>query len=283
MTTLDDDGALHRFDRDTGVDLVDRDGATCVYETRIDPGWWIIAGPNGGYLASMLLRSMVEAVGDPARAPRTQTSHFIARAQVGPARIVTRIERSGRSLSNVTARLEQDGKLIALSLGALGAARDGEAPRFQDLRMPEVPPPQRVPLRDTEDGPKFEFRSRYELRPVFTQASPALDSAAVTGGWIRLAAPRPPDALLVSALSDAWPPAVFAKMPPRPESRGVPTVELTVHFRAPQVVAGLLPDAYALARFATRTSRDGFLEEDGEIWSEDGVLLAQSRQLALFA
>jgi hypothetical protein len=34
--------------------------------------------------------------------------------------------------------------------------------------------------------------------------------------------------------------------------------------------------------FRTRTAREGFLEEDGEIWSADGTLLAQSRQLAIF-
>ena len=36
-----------------------------------------------------------------------------------------------------------------------------------------------------------------------------------------------------------------------------------------------------LARFRTRSSIEGFLEEDGEIWSRDGRLLVQSRQLSL--
>ena len=42
-----------------------------------------------------------------------------------------------------------------------------------------------------------------------------------------------------------------------------------------------LPPDWVLGRFSTRTARDGFLEEDGEIYSRDGRLLAQSRQLAL--
>ncbi|MGH2978605.1 MAG: acyl-CoA thioesterase, partial [Solirubrobacterales bacterium] len=52
---------------------------------------------------------------------------------------------------------------------------------------------------------------------------------------------------------------------------------LTVHFRAPLP----LPDGLLLGHFNTRLVRDGFFEEDGELWAPDGTLVAQSRQLAL--
>ena len=55
-----------------------------------------------------------------------------------------------------------------------------------------------------------------------------------------------------------------------------------VHFRA-ELPISAAADAWTLAVFHSRVARGGFVEEDGEIWSADGLLLAHSRQLALVA
>jgi acyl-CoA thioesterase len=46
-------------------------------------------------------------------------------------------------------------------------------------------------------------------------------------------------------------------------------------------MVGLEPDDFVLGEFRTRTIAQGFLEEDGELWTATGELLAQSRQLAI--
>ena len=61
----------------------------------------------------------------------------------------------------------------------------------------------------------------------------------------------------------------------------VPTVDLTIHFRRDLPVPGARPDDFVLATFRSRFAEQGFIEEDGEIWTRDGTLLAQSRQLAV--
>jgi len=86
----------HRFDRDTAVRRLP-DGA---FEAELDRAWWIVVGPNGGYLAAILLRALIETVGDAERAPRSLTVHYVSPAHEGPVRIATKLERAGRSLSS---------------------------------------------------------------------------------------------------------------------------------------------------------------------------------------
>lgn len=202
------------------------------------------------------------------------TLHYLRPPTEGVCEVVVQIERAGRGMSTVTARLRQGGRDCVLALIALGGPRPG--PSLHDHPAPDVPPPTEVPPREagTTVGPDIPFRHRFDLRPAIGALPFAAGTEALTGGWIRTADGDPIDAVLLAAITDSWPPAIFSRLE---LPVGVPTVELTVHFRnAPS------PDTeWCLVRFSTLEASEGYLEESGEVWSPDGRLLAESRQLAV--
>jgi acyl-CoA thioesterase len=272
-----------KFDRDTAVW---REGSsTCpavgeqvVFGAEVAADWRAGRGPHGGYLAAMLLRALTESVADPARAPRSLTIHYARAPEPGPVRIATTLEREGRSLSTLSARMEQDGQLIALVLAAFSLPWSG--PEISEVAMPGVAPadPSREGLKLMEHGPEFArhivLQPRIDGRPFSGEERPM-----VIRGWMGLVEPRPIDALSLAFFSDALIPAPYMRMT---EWSAVPTVDLTVHFRDRMRPA---PDADAhelcLAQTTSELIHDGFFVEDGLIWAADGTLLAHSRQLAI--
>lgn len=247
------------------------------YEATLDRSWWVHRGPNGGYLAAIVLRALTEAVGDPERTPRSLTVHYASPPGDGTIEIATGIERSGRSLTTTSARFAQDGKLVGLALAAFSKPRPG--PEFCDLPVPDPPPPE--DCREPEFPPAGEFTppaiaTRWENRIVHGQPGAPTGDALVSR-WIRLPEGRVVDHLVASAITDAVIPAVFGRLG---AAIIVPTVDLTIHFRSALPAPSARPDDFVFARFTTGAVAEGFLEEDGELWSRDGVLLAQSRQLA---
>ncbi len=265
-----------RFDRDTAVSALG-DG---VYSGRIDRGWWVFAGPNGGYVGAILLRALEAAVGDPSRAARSLTIHYTARPEEGRVEVHTRVERAGRSLTTVSARMLQDERLVALALAAFSKSREGL--EFQHGEMPEVIPPEEASPLAPPSATSVSIRERFDSRFAYGAQIGSQSDRAETGGWIRLAEPRRVDASLVVAFADGWPPSLFSHLARGP-TRGVPSVDLTVHFRCTLPLASAKPDDFTLVTFRTRVVREGFFEEDGELWSRDGRLLAHSRQLAILA
>jgi acyl-CoA thioesterase len=256
------------FERDTAV----RERGDGVLDCEIAPDWWVVAGPNGGYLAAILVRALEAGAGADSRPLRSLTAHYLRAPGVGPARVEVDVERQGRSVSFVRARLVQDDRPCVSGVAVLADARPGL--ELEHARAPDVAPPEQTPAPPARaDSPPFaeQFEFRHAVgAPVFGAADEAL-----TGGWLRLRRERPLDAALLVALCDSWFPAVFTLSAEPP---AVPTLELTVHLRTD---GAPLPADWVLGRYATRTARDGFLEEDAEIYSRDGRLLAQSRQLAL--
>lgn len=243
-----------------------------VWELEIRDEWSGPPGPNGGYVAALILRAIRAEVADTAREPRTLTIHYLRPPALGPAEVAVTVERSGRSATTCTARLRQDGRDMCIALCAL--TLDFEPAIEFESPAPSAPPPDEIAPLDPSMMPPRIFE-QLEMRHVFGPIPFTSAAEAEAGGWLRTRVPARLEPELVAMYTDCWWPPVFGRM----DSPGLaPTVELTIHFRG-RPPAG--EHEHVLGRFVTRTAQRGLFEEDGWLWSADGTLLAQSRQLAL--
>lgn len=270
--------ALGAFDRDTAVRQRSHDGSAFVFAADVSPEWRAGRGPHGGYLAAMLLRALIKTVADPVRSPRSLTIHYARAPDPGPVTISTSIERSGRSLSTLSARMEQDGKLVALALAAFSVPWNAQ--EVAELGMPEVeaPDPAREPFHGNHGAPLF---TRHLLLQPRIGAVPfsGSDEPMAFGAWLGLVQPRPIDALALAFFCDALLPTPFVRLT---EPAVSPTVDLTIHFRTAQPGEAMPdPEELCFAHSTTGVLHEGFFDEDCVIWAPDGTVLAQSRQLAL--
>ena len=261
---------MSAFARATAVDALG-DGA---WRASCEPSWSTQLGPNGGYLAAIILRAMTAELDDPAREARSLTCHYLRPPGAGELRVDVTVERSGRSLSTVSARLSQGGALCVIAVGAFAVdfrgALDyaGDAARDAGARRRRAPAagghrPDHRALRDAPDDRRAALRRRGR---VDERRLAALRRRAAA----RRARPGDVRRRLV-AVADAAPHAAGRGAHDRPH-RPLPRAARRPPRSSTEPV---------LAVFRSSTAAGGFFEEDGELWSADGVLLAHSRQLAL--
>lgn len=264
------------FDIATAVSALDidraADQARQSFAADVAAGWDIGGNANGGYLLAMVVRAMVDAVGRP---PLSVTAHYLAPVGPGPVVIDVVAIRVGRRMATVSAEMHRDGQPLLAVLGTFGV------PAVGDIEMIDGAPPD---LPDFEDCvaepdqvvdlvPEFARRVDVRLRPGdhgFRTGSPS--GRAEFAGWFAFMDRAPVDEIGLMLVADAFAPPIF--------NSGlaigwVPTLELTVHLRARPAPGPLR------CVFRSRFGHGGLIDEDGEIWDSDGVLVAQSRQLAL--
>jgi acyl-CoA thioesterase len=266
------------FDRAVAV----QQSGVARYTGVVDPGWEAPMGPNGGYLAAMVVRAL-EAELDPEgeRRMRSLTLHYLRRPADGEIEFEVEHLREGRRFTTGRVTGHQDGREVLAGLAAMSVPGAEDAltwvPPLPDVEpagdwvefeeghgMPEL-------LRRVRVAPRMG-RAPFSGRPI----EPG--QAVTTGGWIELVEPRGIDAPFVALCTDVWwPPS----LEPLTQPAGVPTIDLTIHFRA-DLPREPLPDQPLLGVFTTAASMGGTIEEDGLVFAADGTLLAQSRQLALW-
>jgi acyl-CoA thioesterase len=259
-------GDVTPFDADTGLE----ENGEGRWRAWAPEHWFVARGPNGGYLAAIAARAAEAAAGRPLR---SLALHFVAAPAVGPLDVRATVERAGRSYSAVSIRLEQDGAPMTLALATLGELPE-DGPAWAAAPRPEAVPPDQAQRVSPDESNVPAFMRNYDMRWALGRDGEVPGS----GGWLRAREPRRLDAPLVAAMTDAWAPSAFVALG---RFVAAPTLDLTIHIRRPLPPAGMAPEDHVLVRFSSRLSVAGVWEEDGELWTPSGELLAQSRQLAL--
>jgi hypothetical protein len=244
------------------------------FDAAADPEWTIGGKPNGGYLLAMLGRAATwMSVHDHVIAA---SAHFLRSPDPGPVAIETEALRTGKSASQVRARMTQGDRacveaLITTShldpaarpywergLPALSSVSLEECVRL----VPALPSGQRVAIME---------QVQVHLEPQtrgFTTGRPT--DRGELRGWLVLPDGEAfgPTSLLYAV--DAFPPATFDI-----EFSGwVPTLELTVYVRALPAPGPVRILQRAQLIDAQRVDEVCF------VWDSAGRLVAQGTQLA---
>lgn len=256
------------FDRATAIEPVSEG----TFRGQISDLFWVQMGPNGGYLTAMALRAALARVEEPSRLARSIHVRFLSPPRAEACELETEVVRRGKAMTTIAVRMRQANRTFVEASACFSEPFGPIA--FQDATRPEA-----LALEQGEPMPKMiPLNHQYDMVRALGAAF-RTGPRALTGGYLRFADPRPIDVLALAALWDAWPPAVFARSMEQRFRGAVPTVEASCFFRAP---ARVVPAGeHVLIQSESRSAQDGFVEEDAELWTHDGTLLAQSRQLAL--
>jgi acyl-CoA thioesterase len=271
------EASLSAFATDTAVTKRDQD----LYDAEVTDRWNVIDGaaPNGGYLTAMACRALADNVTLPD--PVGVTAQFLSPVKPGPVTITTAVLRHGSRHATATAQIRQNDTIatqVTATFADLGRA-DGVTKL--DRKPPVLPA-----IDDCIDTNQYARTHAPETSPPimerFDHRQPASvlswvngtpSGTAENGGYLRWSDGTAMDVFGLLVVVDCHFPAVFNSAAMK--VGWVPTLELNIQIRA-RPTPGFLT-----TWFRTQAITAGYLEEDGEVWDQNGNLIALSRQLAL--
>lgn len=266
------------------------------YTANVHPSWDGPLTTHGGLLQSIALRAIEAELGSAELQARSITAHYLRPPAHGKVDIYVDPLRRGRRFASTRATLSQSGKpcitvlathsirgLEEIDAWALSIPDVGPAPSRDDPLVAAHELPGALPnawLSVPEGAPKFF--NQLLLSPRFGAGpfvGPPVDPAVGTsnGGWLWTPAPFRIDAAWLALLVDALWPSVLE---PLRTPAMAPTLDLTTHIRSDIPPEGL-EDQPLLVHNVSRALQNGLSDSDSWIFSADGRLLAQGRQLQL--
>jgi hypothetical protein len=243
------------------------------YSARVHDGWDIGGNANGGYLLSLVAAAMSLATRRPL--PVVLSCHYLAPINDADVVIETSIIKVGKAFTTTVATMRHGERTIVMVSGTFADGFSVGTLAYETRSTPQIPPFADLVSRDATSAGMPGLMSKLDVRLHPDDVGFALGTPsgrALVRGWCAFRDTRPVDALALTLMCDALPPAMF-NLSGAPG--WVPTVHLSFYLR------GVPAPGPIVAEFATNHLRDGMFEEDGVLWDSTGALVAQSRQLAL--
>lgn len=261
----------HPFDR--AIALTQKDSN--VFAGRTADDYWNVISPYGGVTAATILQAVLghpDRIGDPI----AMTVNFAGAIQKGELTIRAWPVRTGRSTQHWQMELRQtaDPQPLATATAVFAVRRNTW--RDTESAMPKVDGPEMY-QRFVVPRP-LPFLERYDVR--YVDSSPYAGSeASLTQTWIGDVPPRRLDYPAIASYCDSFIPRLFVR---KGAASPISTVTMSINFHVDSTSLSGMPGAFAFGQSRANGFHDGFYDQEGKLWSEDGHLLATTHQMVWF-
>jgi acyl-CoA thioesterase len=266
--------AAHLFDDATRVTA----GDSC-WQGRTSEDYWAFVGPFGGATAATILRALID---HPQRAgdPLALTVNYCAPIAEGDFDLDIRLVKANRSSQHWCVELTQGGGEVATLATAVFAERRPSW-SHQQAQFPGAQPFEQIrpyPKVAAKWVKQYDFRFA-EGDPDFAGAKKDAPASAFSKLWIGDRVPRKIDFLSLMSMSDAFFARIFHA---RRELVPFGTVSLTTYFHADAADLAAEDITRVLAVADAKIFHRSYGDQNGELWSPNGRLLATTTQIAYF-
>jgi len=265
--------STHPFD--TAIAL--QPGEAGTFQGHTSTAYANFIGPYGGITAAQCLNAVLQhpqRLGDPV----AFTVNFAAAVADGTFSVRARPARTNRSTQHWIVEMLQGEEVVATGTDLTALRR----PTWggHELPMPEAPRPQDVP-RVTRRG--VAWLERYEMRFLLGMIPRDWDGQGASDSlsrlWVRDDPPRPLDFASLAALCDVFFPRIWLR---RARQTPLGTVSMTVYFHAGAAQLQAAADGYLLAQARGQGFGSGYFDHTGQLWGEQGELLATTHQVMYY-
>ncbi len=240
---------------------------------------WQIWFPNGGYMATVLLRAVGEA--SQFHRPVSHTCYFLSVPEIGPVDIQVTSVKKTRNAEALAFSMTQDNKPIIQGMAWTGQPVEGYS--HDDAQMPKVAGYDQLKSTAEIDGahPEQAFWHHFEQRPISQDVhwQQTVPGVAMQQDWLAFKDEPDEDPFLSAGRfvvlldSYGWPAAARAHSG---DGRFIaPTLSLTVDFHRSYAGRWMLSEATA------PIADDGYMQVRSRLWAEEGPLLASAQAMLI--